>query len=82
MRGITLLAAGVGFVIRLTGRSTAFDVLGVTGGCSGIAAEHLIKRLVQGVGEPDLIAEGHKHLLQEREARGTGGFHVHRLDVH
>ena len=42
----------------------------------------MIKRFVQRVGESDLVAEGHQHLLQQRETGGTGRLDVHRLHVH
>ena len=42
----------------------------------------MVKRFVQRVGESHLIAEGHQHLLQQREAGGAGRLDIHRLHVH
>src|SRR5690606_40988039 len=46
-----------------------------------VTLEDLVERLVERVGEADLVTEGHEHLLQQREARALRGLDVYRLDV-
>ena len=57
-------------------------ILGIARGRTRIAAEHLVERLVERIGESDLVAERHQHLLEQREAGRSAGLHVHRLHIH
>src|SRR4051794_15534000 len=54
---------------------------GVTGGGAGVTAEHLVERLVQGVGEADLVTEADEDLLEQRVRRVAGAADVDRLHV-
>src|SRR5699024_1239386 len=54
---------------------------GVSGLGTGVAAEHLVERLVEGRGEADVLSEGHEHVLQQRVGGLAGGPDVDRLHV-
>src|SRR5699024_12190572 len=51
---------------------------GVSGLGTGVAAEHLVERLVERSAEADVLSEGHEHVLQQRAAALAGAPDVHR----
>lgn len=64
------------------GRIPATPLIPAIAGLSTrIAIEHLVQRLVERIGETDLVSEGDEHFLEQRVAGCAGGLHVHRLHV-
>src|SRR5262249_33559608 len=90
-RGLTVgeRLAGIGDRLRDRGVPAATTGGPVAGGLAaaaliagrgpGAALEHLVQGLTEVGADRDLVAEGHDHLLQQRERRTGRGLHVQRF---